>query len=164
MRVSLIGFKGVGKTTLGRKLAQTAAVPFFDSDEMLVASSSFSDARESHQRLGEAGFREREREVLLDFNPSGDFVLATGGGVVTSEEIMQHLKKLGRVVYLYQSFESFFQKMQRMKPSFGYDVESLNEMWHSRAPLYTRYADTLFDVAYTSVGDIATTMGDDDGE
>lgn len=77
--IVLVGLMGVGKTTVGRRLAHRLKLPFVDADHEIERAAGLSVA-EIFERFGEAHFRDGERRViarLLDGRPT---VLATGGG------------------------------------------------------------------------------------
>lgn len=85
-RVVLIGPMGVGKSTVGRLLAQWLAVPFLDGDEVVVEREgrAISDIFIDH---GEPYFRALEREVTLELLRAHSGVLALGGGAPMQEEV-----------------------------------------------------------------------------
>jgi shikimate kinase len=94
--VVLIGPMGVGKTTVGKKLARALDVSFTDTDKEIVAAhGSISKIFENH---GEEYFRNIESETLKKVLGSGG-VIATGGGIVTVAENRQLLSE-HFVVYL----------------------------------------------------------------
>jgi shikimate kinase len=77
--IALVGLMGVGKTTIGRKLAQTLRLPFHDADQEIEAAAGCS-IPEIFAEMGEAEFRAGERRVIARLLKSGPHVLATGGG------------------------------------------------------------------------------------
>ena len=76
-RIILIGFMGAGKTTLGKVLAETLSVPFYDSDELIEerTNSSISSIFLHH---GEAYFRNLEKETIEQLSKTSTYVLAVG--------------------------------------------------------------------------------------
>jgi len=76
---------GVGKTTIGRRLAPQLDLPFYDADHEIekAAGMSVSDLFKTH---GEASFREGEARVIKRLLEGPAHVLATGGGALTNEE------------------------------------------------------------------------------
>jgi shikimate kinase len=83
--IALVGLMGVGKTTIGRRLAKRLALPFVDADAEIEAAAGLSVA-EIFERFGEAHFRDGERRVIarLVDGPAG--VIATGGGAFMNAE------------------------------------------------------------------------------
>ena len=97
--VYLIGPMGSGKTAVGRQLAKLLHLEFHDSD-VEVERRTGVDIPYIFEREGEAGFREREREVIDSLTQLQDVIVATGGGAVLLPENREHLSARGRVVYL----------------------------------------------------------------
>ena len=101
-RIILIGFMGVGKTTLGKKVANRLGIPFVDSDceiEMHFQKS----IGEIFAEHGESYFRKIEAEYIEALDLRDDFVLATGGGMPCFGRNMQMLNEIGLTVYLERS-------------------------------------------------------------
>ena len=95
----LVGMMGAGKTTVGRLLARRLKLRFFDSDQEIerrcgVKVPLIFDIE------GEAGFRTRESQVLVELTALDGIVLATGGGAVLAEQNRRRLGERGTVVYL----------------------------------------------------------------
>ena len=97
--VYLIGPMGSGKTAVGRHLAKLLHLDFLDSD-VEVERRTGVDIPYIFEREGEAGFREREREVIDLLTLLPKVVIATGGGAVILPENREHLAARGHVVYL----------------------------------------------------------------
>ena len=96
----LVGFMGAGKTTLGSKVAERLALPFFDLDARIELDAGIS-IREIFEAEGERGFRERETTMLrklIATGPAG--VIATGGGAFTLEENRDIMNEAGVSVWL----------------------------------------------------------------
>jgi XRE family aerobic/anaerobic benzoate catabolism transcriptional regulator len=98
--VSLLGLRGAGKSTLGRKLAQALSVPFVELDGAVAEASgmSLSTLFEIH---GEAHFRRLERDVLRRIlDEAQPCVLATGGSIVTAPDTFAMLQSQTTTVWL----------------------------------------------------------------
>jgi shikimate kinase len=95
----LVGYRGTGKSTVGRLLAGRLGLPFVDADAALEARLGRSIS-EVFARDGEAAFRDAEAEVLAGLDAGGGLVLATGGGAVLREANRRAIRRLGRVAWL----------------------------------------------------------------
>ncbi len=77
--IVLVGLMGVGKSTVGRRLAQRIGLPFVDADHEIEAAAGMTIA-EMFERFGEAHFRDGERRVIARLIDGRPKVIATGGG------------------------------------------------------------------------------------
>ena len=82
--IVLIGLMGVGKSTVGRRLAARLNMPFVDADHEIEAAASLSIA-EIFERFGEAHFRDGERRVIARLFDGTPKVIATGGGAFMND-------------------------------------------------------------------------------
>src|SRR5262245_55828499 len=106
MSVILIGYRGSGKTSVGRVLGARLAWPFVDADERIVERAGMS-IKEIFERHGEEYFRDLERDVVCELCTLTDYVLALGGGAVIREENRKAIKQAGHVVvYLHSDPET----------------------------------------------------------
>jgi shikimate kinase len=142
--VFLIGPMGSGKTAVGRHLARLLRAPFRDSDAEIEARTGV-DISYIFSREGEAGFRQREKEVIEDLTRESPIVLATGGGAILLPENRAALRDRGFVVYLETSIEQQAERVRqgRNRPLL-HDVDpvtKLTELMAVRAPLYESLAD-----------------------
>ena len=102
MLVSLVGLPGVGKSTVGRRLARDLNVPFIDCDSVLEQRLGERIAG-FFERFGEAAFRDAEQELLRELVEGaavGGAVIATGGGVVIREANRRLLRERTTCVWL----------------------------------------------------------------
>jgi shikimate kinase len=143
-KVFLIGPMGAGKTTIGKKLASTLGLEFYDSDRE-IESSTGVDIGWIFDKEGEAGFRQRESAMIDELTQKSGLVLATGGGAVNTDEVRQYLSSRGYVVYLYLSVEEQFERTQRdrNRPLLQGDKprEVLESLMQARDPLYQEVSD-----------------------
>lgn len=107
--VYLIGMMGVGKSTLGKLLAEKLRYRFTDTDNLVEACSGdtipmiFAEA-------GEAVFRDIEHQVLAEVSAYTNLVVATGGGIVTNLDNWAHLKT-GIVIWLDVAVEQIYNRL-----------------------------------------------------
>ena len=98
--IVLVGPRGSGKTTVGRRLADRLGCDFADSDEELVRR----DGRKIpaiFERDGEGGFRTLEADVIAELLTRDPLVLATGGGAVLNADTRRRLRAAAEVVFLH---------------------------------------------------------------
>lgn len=144
--IFLVGPMGVGKTTIGRKLAARLGMEFIDSDHEIERRTG-ADIPWIFDIEGEQGFRDREQAVIADLAGRQGVVLATGGGAVLRAENRRQLKRHGIVVYLQASVNKLLQRTakDRNRPLLKTaDPEKrLQEIMRRRAPLYEELADII---------------------
>jgi shikimate kinase len=97
--IALTGFMAVGKTAVGRKLAQRLAWRFVDLDRAIEAAAGMK-VQEIFKRDGEAYFRKLEKQKLREILVGERQVIATGGGAVLDEENLSLLKEKALLVCL----------------------------------------------------------------
>ena len=146
--IFLVGPMGVGKTTLGKKLAGLLNRPFFDVD-VEIETRCGADIPWIFDMEGEQGFRNRETRACEDIVASSDqAVIATGGGLVLSSRNREVLCANGQVIYLSASKEQLFERTRKDKSRPLLQVENrlevIAELLENRHPLYTEVADLVF--------------------
>lgn len=97
--VIFIGMPGCGKSTIGRRFSEQAAMPFFDCDAILEARLGCT-ASAFLRKHGEAAFRARETALLAELGKCSGGVIATGGGCVTRAENLRFLRQNGILLWL----------------------------------------------------------------
>ncbi len=97
--VALVGLMGVGKTTIGRRLAEHFSLPFVDADEEIERAAGQSVA-DIFAHYGEAGFRDGEQKVIARLLEGETRVLATGGGALTHPKTREGLKARAITLWL----------------------------------------------------------------
>ena len=95
----LVGMMGVGKSTIGRKLAQLLGLPFRDADDEIEEAAQLSIA-EIFERFGEGHFRDGERRVIARLLDSGPGVIATGGGAFVQPDTRALIHGKGIAIWL----------------------------------------------------------------
>ncbi len=152
--IFLIGPMGAGKTTIGRLLAKSLGVEFYDSDKEIEQRTGASIPM-IFEYEGEAGFRKREAEALAVLTAMRPIVLATGGGSVLLPENQQLLQQRGFVVYLQCSVDKQLERTHKdtNRPLLKTDDPRtrLEELLKLREPIYLAVADCIVDTGqYTS--------------
>ena len=143
--VTLIGMPGVGKSTLGVVLAKVMEYQFLDTD-LLIQKEEKRRLSRIIQEEGIDGFKAIENRVNASVEAENT-VISTGGRVVYCDEAMQHLKSIGKVVYLKLSLKALSKRLGNLK---GRGVvlkegQTLKNLYEERIPLYEKYADIVID-------------------
>jgi shikimate kinase/3-dehydroquinate synthase len=100
MKIVLTGFMAAGKTTVGKKLAESKNFNFYDSDHLITEREKMS-IEKIFELKGEEYFRELEKKVIAELlNSKEDLVLAPGGGAVLNQEIREMMIKKAEVFCL----------------------------------------------------------------
>ena len=100
MSIVLIGARGSGKSTIGRKLADRLWQSFIDVDEQIIRRAG-KNIRDIFEQDGEERFRQFETEVIKEASHLPDHVIALGGGSLMREENRMALKEGGhKLIYL----------------------------------------------------------------
>lgn len=110
--VVLIGFMGVGKTSLGKLLAAKLGRPFVDLDEKIEHDAAMK-IPEIFARYGERFFREMEKKAVREVCARRNIVIATGGGTVKDAENLRLLKNSGVIICLTTEPEEIFRRTER---------------------------------------------------
>jgi len=152
--VFVIGPVGAGKSTIGRQLAISLKMDFFDSDREIEKRCGV-DIDWIFDLEGETGFRKREQNIINELANRQGIVLATGGGAVISYENRTVLSSRGKVVYLQTSIEKQLQRTAKDKrrPLFQAKNKELTliKMMREREPLYREIADITVETSGATV-------------
>jgi shikimate kinase len=115
MKVFLVGYMGVGKTTLGSRLAKILGNPFIDLDKALESEEGMT-IRDIFAERGEAYFREKESLMLRRLTSENEeFVLSTGGGAPLQNGNMDYMNDSGCTVWLKMSDKMIFDRLRQGK-------------------------------------------------
>lgn len=146
--IALVGLMGVGKSTVGRRLAQRLGLPFEDGDEAIETAARMS-VSDIFAQLGESEFRAGEARVMRRLLEGPRIVLATGGGAVLNPETRALLKHRATTVWLKADLNVVAQRVQRRdtRPLLrGKDpLQALSAMAEVRYPVYAT-ADVTVEV------------------
>lgn len=146
--VVLVGPMGVGKTTVGKKLAKRLELPFIDTDA--VITKNHGDISEIFTNLGEAAFREIESDTLVPLlaEPA---VISTGGGAVLHEKTREALT-LATVIYLSTDGKHISSRLRGgNRPLIKNGISDWRKIYNSRRPLYEQVADITVDTSNSSL-------------
>ncbi|HYJ84129.1 MAG TPA: shikimate kinase [Allosphingosinicella sp.] len=137
--IVLVGLMGVGKSTVGRRLARRLGLPFVDSDEEIERAADH-EIGEIFDRFGEAGFRDGERRVLRRLIDGGRKVIATGGGAFMDSETRALILDRCIAIWLEAEIETLAERVARRETRpllAGKDpLPLLRELAELRNPIY----------------------------
>ena len=141
MIITLIGMPGCGKSCMGRALSSKLKLKNIDGDKLIEKTVG----KKLHDIISECGleeFRRIEEEVLLTIN-GDDIIISPGGSAVYYESVMEHFKKIGKVVYLYVGLDNLKARLGDyskrgivMRPD-----QTLEDLFLERCALFEKYAD-----------------------
>jgi len=153
--IALVGLMGVGKSSIGRRLALALDLPFRDADTEVEAAAGRS-IPEIFETFGEAAFREGERRVIARLMDEGAHVLATGGGAFVNDETRALIKQRAVSVWLKGDLALLARRIGRKdsRPLVrGRDpLEVLKEQAEARYPFYAQ-ADLVVETGDTPHGE-----------
>ncbi len=136
----LVGMMGVGKSTIGRKLAQVLGYGFADADDEIEAAAQMS-VSEIFEQFGEEYFRDGERRVIARLLDNNGCVIATGGGAFVQDDTRALIMKKGIAIWLDSDVDTLVERVSRndKRPLLrGGDVrEIVTRMKAEREPAYS---------------------------
>jgi XRE family aerobic/anaerobic benzoate catabolism transcriptional regulator len=156
--IALLGLRGAGKTTIGRRLARRLRRRFVELDREVEQRAGLA-LGEIFSLHGEQYYRRLEREALEEVFESGEpVVLAVGGGLVTSADTYALLRRRATTVWLKARPEDYWRRVLRQGDRRPIDQhpharEALRQLVVEREPLYTR-ADLVVDTTALPVAGV----------
>jgi shikimate kinase len=162
MNLVLMGYRGTGKTSVGRFLAARLTKPFLDSDELIKASSG-KNVRKMVEEEGWSFFRREEKRVVAELSRNDGCVVALGGGAVLDEENVRNLKDKGFFIWLTAGAETILNRLSGdgqtpgQRPSLtGKDPdEETRSLLKTREPLYAKLADCRVETSDRTIEEVA---------
>ena len=135
--VALVGFMGVGKTTVGQALGQALKLPFLDLDQVVVEQESCSIETLFSER-GERAFRDAEKNALNRVLSGAPCVLSCGGGTPCQPGLMQQLNDWGHTIFLNAPFAVIAERaVDGGRPLWRNRSEAL-ALYEKRLPVYKK--------------------------
>ena len=159
MNIVLIGYRGTGKTAVGKKLSHKLRRPLYQLDAIIEKheGSAISEIVAQH---GWDYFRDREAELLAGVADKKDCIIDTGGGVVLKEENTARLKKNGLLFWLTADPETITSRIQddagrpALTPGKSF-IEEVEDVLQQRLPLYMKAQDFTVDTGGKTIDAIA---------
>ena len=156
--LTIIGFMGTGKSSVGRLVADLMHFTFLDTDDVIEARAG-KTIGEIFEQHGETVFRDWERRIVEELTRRKKTVIATGGGLPANEANLTSLKTHSLVVCLWAGPEKIFERVrgQTHRPMLLNDPDPLariHDLLSQREPFY-RQADVLVNTELRSVREVA---------
>jgi shikimate kinase len=163
--IVLVGMMGVGKSSIGRRLAARLSIPFVDADSEIEKAAGMSVA-DIFARHGEADFRSGEARVIARLLESGPQVLATGGGAFMNQKTRDAIRAKGVSIWLKAELEVLLRRISKRRserPLLATDdpATTLRNLLTEREPVYAEADLTVqsSDVSHDAiVADIMTAL------
>jgi shikimate kinase len=152
MNVVLIGYRGCGKSAVGRELAARLGWPFVDTDVLIERRAGLT-IRQIFADWAEQGFRALEAAVIAEVAALDQHVISTGGGAVLQGGNAVALKRGGRMVWLTAPPEVLWQRIvndwgrpeTRPRMDLAAGLQQVREALRERGPIYKQLADVTVD-------------------
>ena len=142
LNIVLIGLPGVGKTTLGKLVAEQFNKEFVDMDSLIVNKENMS-IKEIFDKYGEAYFRNLESNLCKELESKNNLVISTGGGVILNKENVKSLAKNGLIIFLDKDLDLFTLSDERPLTK---NKEELKKIRDLRYNLYLSSCDVLINL------------------
>jgi shikimate kinase len=140
--IVLIGFMGVGKTTVGQLIAEKLNREFIDTDAEIEKEYGMP-VTEIFEKIGEKAFRDREKSLITSLCKQEDIVLSLGGGAFMQDEIRKVCLETCVVIYLNLSFERWLDRLELIIDSRpvlqGKTVEEILQLYNKRKEIYANH-------------------------
>jgi shikimate kinase len=162
MSIALIGYRGSGKSTTGKRLADRLWQPFVDTDELVVKKAG-KDIRTIFAEQGEGAFRDLEAKVVAEVCKLGEHVIALGGGAVLREENRRAIREAKlKVIYLRCEPQELLKRIESDPQSraarpnlteLGGGIDEIRKVLAEREPIYRSVMTAELDVTNLSPQD-----------
>lgn len=161
MNIVLIGYRGSGKSTVGRRLATRLKLRFVDVDDLIEKRQGvpISDIVKSH---GWGHFRKLERNTIEEISKEDHLVIAPGGGAVLDTENVKALRKKGFMIWLKADKQTLLRRLSQdpetnsRRPTLtGKGTsEEFKEVMSLREPIYEQASEIQIDTAAIDIDSV----------
>jgi shikimate kinase len=161
MNIVLIGYRGTGKTVVGRALSERLGRAFFDAD-VYIEEKAGRTIKDMVATEGWPFFRAREKEAIRGLSAMKDCVIASGGGAVMDPDNVACLGENGSFVLLKANIDTMIERIQadettsEQRPNLlGGDIyEETETMLRQRMPVYEEVADVSVDTSHLTIDEV----------
>ena len=144
--IFLIGFMGVGKSTIAKILAKKLEAELVEMDETIEAEAGMS-INQIFEKFGEQNFRDLETALVERISKTGGAVVSCGGGAVLRPENVQMMKQSGKIILLSATPETIYERVKhstnRPLLNGNMNVEYIRGLMERRREVYEGAADVI---------------------
>ena len=144
--IFLIGFMGVGKSTIAKLLAKELQAELIEMDETIEAEAGMS-INEIFEQFGEQHFRDLETALIERVSKNGGAVVSCGGGAVLRPENVEMMKQSGKIIFLSATPETIYERVKhstnRPLLNGNMNVEYIRGLMERRREAYENAADVV---------------------
>jgi len=155
--IILIGFMGVGKTTIGRRVSAALNIEFYDTDEYIKKCEKMP-VHELLKKKGAKYFEGAQRFAVSTLTQNEGCLISTGGDAVMDEFNLSRLRENGILVWLKASSETIFKNTRNSAVKrpvlYHATLEEIADMIKEREPYYEK-ADIMIDVDHCEIDEAA---------
>nr|UWI49288.1 chorismate mutase [Clostridioides difficile] len=155
--IMLVGFMGVGKSTVSAYLSHLLEMEQVETDAYIVEHQGMS-IPEIFEKRGEEYFRNLESQALISFQQREGLVVSCGGGIVLRDKNIEYMKKNGRIVLLTASPETVLQRVkhsdERPILNNNMNVEFISDLMKKREAKYIASADVTVNTDNKTIKEI----------
>lgn len=149
MNITLIGMTGVGKSSVGKRLAKKLNYKFLDVDKIIEKRIKLK-LQQIIDNFGDGKLLKIEEEVILRLGKLNNYIISPGGSAIYSTKAMEILKEKSVIVFLNTSFKNIerviTEQEKKTRGIIGLKKKSLKTLFNERLVLYRRYADVVVEV------------------
>lgn len=146
--ITLIGFMGCGKSTIGKYLSHILEMEYLETDDFIEKREDMT-INEIFQRRGEEYFRECETKVLRELQDKKGIIISCGGGIPLRKENVDLMKKNSKVILLKANAETTYDRVrysnQRPLLNGNMNIEYIKDLMEKRFEKYEGIADIEID-------------------
>ena len=146
MVFTLIGMPASGKSCMGKAVAKKLGLRHIDTDKIIEKQYGKS-LNELVDTLGREDFMKIEEATLMAFSDD-NVILSTGGSAIYYPSAIEHLRSLGKIIYLYCSYDVIKERLgdYSKRGVILREGQTLKDLYDERTKLYEKYADITVDV------------------
>lgn len=161
MRIILIGFMGVGKTTIGKIISKKLNLNFIDMDDYIETIEGKSIPK-IFKQYDEVYFRNLETKTLKELIKKDNIVISTGGGVVSRKENLKLLQKEKKVIFLDGNTQTILKHLNNeinKRPLLTNSIniqETISNLLNERYKKYNSICDIKIDVNEKNIEELVS--------